>query len=362
MTKSTGIYPSDRVWEKNGNAPPRRGVLIGGAAARAKHLDYAGLFVTQVGGSMLALWWLFTQPTGWVEWSAFVIGYLVINFGLSVGFHRYFTHRAFETSQRMRYFIGICGQMACQGSVKKWAADHRRHHAFADDIGDLHSPQLDGHGRPMNKWKGFAISHFGWLFDNAHTDMTIYGKGLVGDPAVEFCHRTRWFWVAVSMVGFPAAWGYIFGGVDAIIGTVLIGGFLRTFIFLNGVMGTNSLAHMFGYQRFKDVGGATNNWFVNLIVLGDGWHNNHHRHPRSASNTIAWWEWDLNGKTIFAMERLGLVWNVQRRKVTDAVPVLGDHGDGQSVTPSVAEPHELGGAPVMFSNEKNHAKTAPAVV
>lgn len=335
--KTTGIYPSDRAWERAGKPAPKPGVLIGGKPARAKQIEYAILGALQVGGGMAGLWWALTQPTGWVVWSAFIAGYLIINFGLSVGFHRYFTHKAFETSSFMRYFIGITGQMSCQGSVKKWAADHRRHHAFSDQPGDLHSPVVDGHGRPMKGVKGILISHMGWLWDNAHTDIPVYGKGLVGDPAVEFCHRTRWLWVAVSLVIFPAAWAMAFGGVEDVVGTVLIGGFLRTFIFLNGVMGTNSLAHSMGYQRFKDVGEATNNWFIAILTLGDGWHNNHHAQPRAASNQIGWWELDFNGWTIYGMEKLGLVWNVQRRSDRPR----------QAPESAMPEPHEMTGKSAM---------------
>jgi len=328
---TTGIYPSDRAWERSGKGAPRAGVLIGGRPARAKQIEYALLGLLQVGGGMAGIWWAITQPTGWVVWSSFIIGYLIINFGLSVGFHRYFTHKAFDTSHAMRLILGITGQMSCQGSVKKWAPDHRRHHAFADQPGDLHSPLIDGHGRPMGGVKGLLISHMGWLWDNAHTDLPVYGKGLLGDPIVEFCDRTRWLWVAVSLVLFPAAWAIIFGGVDDIVGCILIAGFLRTFIFLNGVMGTNSVAHAFGYQRYKDVGAATNNWLIALLTLGDGWHNNHHAQPRAASNQIGWWELDFNGWTIFAMEKLGLVWNVQQR---------GARPRGGGAVADIAEPHD----------------------
>lgn len=332
-TKTTGLYPLDRSWEHAGKGRPHRGVLIGGPEARTKQIEYSVLAVLQVGGSLAALWWLFTRTTGWIEWSAFIVGYLIINFGLSCGFHRYFTHKSYETSQAMRYIIGICGQMACQGSVKKWAADHRRHHSFSDDLGDIHSPYIDGHGRAMGPVKGLLISHLGWLWDNAHTDINLYGKGLVGDPAVEFCHRTRWFWVGFSLIGFPALWALAFGGPEHVVGTILVGGYLRTFIFLNGVMGTNSIAHYFGYRRYHDVGKATNNWFIALLTLGDGWHNNHHAQPRAASNTVVWWELDFNGWTIDALAKLGLVWNVQPRDKKRAV--------------GHPEPHELQGASVI---------------
>ncbi|MEM8918369.1 MAG: acyl-CoA desaturase [Pseudomonadota bacterium] len=291
---------------------PQHGVIIGGPAARAKKLEYGILLASMVIGSLGALYWTLTQSTGWVEWSAFLSGYVIINMGVGIGYHRFYTHRSFETSRPMRYAIAIMAQLACQASVLKWAADHRRHHAFADRVGDLHSPHVDGFGKPMKGFKGFAIAHFGWLFDNTTSDMNVYGKGLIDDDAVLFAHRTRWFWVAVSMVGIPVVWALTFGTVENIIGTILIGGFFRTFFFLNLVMGVNSIGHMFGSQRFETGDKGRNLWWLALLTFGDGWHNNHHRHPRSAYAGIMWWEIDINGYIISLWEKMGLVWNVQR--------------------------------------------------
>ncbi|MEO9470193.1 acyl-CoA desaturase [Parasphingorhabdus sp.] len=290
---------------------PQHGVIIGGPAARAKKMEYGILLASMVLGSLGALYWTLTQATGWVEWSAFLSGYVIINMGVGIGYHRFYTHRAFETSKPMRYAIAIMAQLACQASVLKWAADHRRHHAFADKVGDLHSPHVDGFGKPMKGFKGFAIAHFGWLFDDTTSDMNVYGKGLIDDDAVMFAHRTRWLWVLVSMIGIPVIWALSFGTVENIIGTVLIGGFFRTFFFLNLVMGVNSIGHMFGTQRFKTGDRGRNNWWLALLTFGDGWHNNHHRHPRSAYAGMMWWEIDVNGYIISLWEKMGLVWNVQ---------------------------------------------------
>jgi len=303
------IQPDQYVPEEN---HPQHGVIIGGPAARAKRIEYGILLSSMTLGSIAALWWTLTHATGWVEWSAFLFGYVLINMGVGIGYHRFYTHRAFETSRPMRYAIAIMAQLACQASVLKWAADHRRHHAFADRVGDLHSPHIDGHGKPMKGFYGFAISHFGWLFDNTTSDLNVYGKGLIDDEAVMFAHRTRWLWVVVSMIGIPVAWALAFGGPEHIIGTILIGGFFRTFFFLNFVMGVNSIGHIFGSERFEGHHQAKNNWFMAWMTFGDGWHNNHHQHPRSARAGIAWWEVDVNARIIEIWEKMGLVWNVQK--------------------------------------------------
>ena len=291
---------------------PQHGVIIGGPAARAKRIEYGILLSSMVLGSLGALYWTIFHSTGWVEWSAFLFGFALINMGVGIGYHRYFTHRAFEAGPKMRLAIGIMAQMACQASVLKWAADHRRHHAFSDGVGDVHSPYVDGHGRKMGKLKGLGIAHFGWLFDNTTSDMRVYGKGLIDDPQVLWCHKHRWSIAIFSSIIFPALWALAFGGPEYIIGTILIGGFFRNFFFLNFVMGVNSIGHVFGSQRFKTKDGSRNNWFMDWMTFGDGWHNNHPQHPRAASSQVAWWEFDLNGQIIYLWEKMGLVWNVQR--------------------------------------------------
>ena len=312
--KSTALYPADREWDRAGKGSPHVGVLVGGPAARAQHIEYTIVFHLMQGlGSLLAGYWLFTHPTGWVEWSAFITGYLMINFGVGVGYHRYFTHRSFETSRWMQTILAITGQMAAMGSVINWVADHRRHHAFANVPGDPYGPTIDGYGRPQQGFKAFWMCHLGWLHDNTHSDLTIYAKGITDDPLLQFCHRNRYVLALVSMFVIPGVWGLVFGGPSHVIGTILIGGCLRCFIFSNGVAFNNSIAHRFGYRIFDERSGATNNWFSALLTLGDGWHNAHHAGPRIASNKVKWWEFDFNGSTIHAMEWLGLVWNVQRR-------------------------------------------------
>ena len=113
-------------------------------------------------------------------------------------------------------------------------------------------------------------------------------------------------------VEIPLIWALVFGGPEHIIGTILIGGLFRNFFFLNFVMGVNSIGHVFGSQRFPGKDSSRNNWFMAWMTFGDGWHNNHHQHPRSAYAGMMWWEVDVNGYIISLWEKMGLVWNVQR--------------------------------------------------
>ncbi len=290
-----------------------QGVLFGGPLAREKIHEYAILATTKWSGTVIAIWWLVTQPTSWVEWSCFIFSYITGIMGVVIGYHRFFTHRCFDASKKMQYFIGILAQLAAQGSVLRWASDHRRHHAKTEKPGDTHSPYFDSWGKPMPKWRGMLNAHFGWCLDDTATDMAIYGRGLVDDPVVMWCHRTKWFWYFVSVICIPALWGWVFGhGSSVIIGTVLIGGFLRINLVLHAVLAVNSVGHRYGYQRYKGRDMARNNWVLAILTLGDGWHNNHHEHPRSAFAGEAWWELDFCGSIILIWEKMGLVWNVKR--------------------------------------------------
>ena len=310
----------DAIADGKANSKLIPGLIYGGPESRAKVREFTTLASTKWTGTFLAIGWLFMQPTSWVEWSCFFVTYILGIMGVVIGYHRYFTHRAFETSKPMQYFIAILTQTAAQGSALRWASDHRRHHAKTERPGDTHSPYFDSYGNPMPKWKGLLNAHFGWCLDDTTTDLNVYGKGLTDDPMVQWADRTKWFWYIFSIIIFPALWGWAFGGtIQTIIGTVLIGGFLRINLVLHCVLAVNSFGHTYGYETYSDgVSRAKNNWILAILTLGDGWHNNHHEHPRSAFAGEKWWEIDFCGGVIRVWEMLGLVWNVQRPHTADA--------------------------------------------
>jgi stearoyl-CoA desaturase (delta-9 desaturase) len=332
---ATNFAEIDEVenWMDPDTVAPRRarlGLIVGGPEARAKRREYAFYAITKNGGFLVAIWWILTQSSGWVEWSAFALFYLLNILSMSLAYHRYFTHRAFETSLPMRYALGILAQFGVYGSLLRWTADHRRHHAMSDRPGDIHSPYVDPHGTPLAKWKGLSHAHLGWVFDNTTTDLAVYGRGLVHDPVMIFCHRTRYFWYAVSALALPALWGWALGGTGAILGTILIAGFFRIQLALHAIAAVNSFGHRFGRERFSGNHSAKNNWFIALITLGEGWHNNHHEHPRAAGTGFVWYEIDPTGWLIRLMEKMGLVWNVRAapRYVRDAEGRWTDAGAG----------------------------------
>jgi stearoyl-CoA desaturase (delta-9 desaturase) len=183
---------------------------------------------------------------------------------------------------------------------------------YTDEVGDPHSPYLDGKGNPFtSKLRSWAYSNNGWLFDDTMTDNTVYAKDMLADPMVMFFTRTRWFWYFLSMVGIPAIWGFAFGGLHAMVGTILFAGFFRAYLVVMATATVNSVCHKIGYRRFDDTKDlSTNQLLMTLITFGEGLHNNHHRFPRDAYLSHAWYECDLNGLIILGMEKLGLVTDV----------------------------------------------------
>lgn len=297
---------------------PLFGVRFGGPEAKAKNAEVGFYIVTKQGGALVALWWIATQPTGWVEWSGFLAFYVMGLLGTDLSFHRYFSHSGFKTSRIMRWALGILMQLASIGSLRTFVADHRRHHACTDQPGDPHSPYFDGHGRPLSGWKGLRHAHYGWALDEAITDLDIYGKGLREDPVISFCHDTRVLWYIVSALVLPALWACAFGGPEHILGMILIAGFLRMAATLHGFALINSLGHYKGSKPFETGDESRNNWLVAIIALGEGWHNNHHAQPRVAFHGHSWRQPDPTGWVILLLERFGLIWDVQRPKESAA--------------------------------------------
>ena len=293
-------------------AKPLLGIQFNTAESRNKIREHLFYLVAKNGGALTAIYWIATQPTGWVEWTAFAAFYVMNILSMSIGYHRFFTHRAFETSMPMRYAIAILAQLGIFGSLRRWVAEHRRHHALSDRSGDIHSPYFDGHGEPSKGILGWKHAHLGWAFTNSMTDPAVYGKGLGEDPAILFVDKHRFIIFLSSVIFLPAIWGYAFGGIEAVIGTVLIAGFLRAVIALHAIACVNSFGHIYGSQRYKSgTDQARNNWLIALFTLGEGWHNNHHAHPRAANAGLAWYEIDMTSWIIRLLERMGLVWNVR---------------------------------------------------
>jgi stearoyl-CoA desaturase (Delta-9 desaturase) len=236
--------------------------------------------------------------------------YLVTAVGITVGFHRLLTHRAFASYPWVERTFAVLGSLSVQGSVMDWVADHRKHHAHTDVEGDPHSPHV-GHGSGL---AGLWHAHVGWLMETqGQADWKRYAADLYEDPAMRRIGR-QFPAIALLSLLIPtvAGWalhGFTLGG--ALQGLVW-GGLVRIFFVHHVTWSVNSVCHFFGRRRFDIDDHSTNVGWLAVLSLGESWHHNHHAFPRSAYHGLRWWEIDLSGLIIAGMQRLGLAWNVVR--------------------------------------------------
>jgi stearoyl-CoA desaturase (delta-9 desaturase) len=252
----------------------------------------------------------------WIDVVLLVGFYVVCAFGTTIGFHRYFTHRGFETRAPVKAVLAILGCMTMQGPVTQWVTDHRKHHALSDRPGDPHSPHV-GHGDgPLGFVKGFLHAHIGWMLSNLGLEQgREYGRDLYEDRLVRTIDRMYAVWVVLTF-GLPFAIAYAVGGTfEAGIEGLVWGGLLRIFLYQHATFSVNSICHMFGRKDFRSRDEARNNWIVALLVFGEGWHNNHHAFPSSARHGLRKHQFDVSWWVIRGLEKLRLVWDV---KVPDA--------------------------------------------
>jgi stearoyl-CoA desaturase (delta-9 desaturase) len=258
-------------------------------------------------------WQVWAELLHWRDIVVFAILYLVTGLGVTVGFHRLFTHRSFATKPWMRGVFAAAGSMAIEGPVISWVADHRKHHAFADQPGDPHSPHVDHGVGWRGALRGLAHAHMGWLF--IHTQRGArkrYAPDLVADPVVSWVDRTFVVWV-LSGLGAAFGLGWLIGGtLTAALTGLLWGGAVRILVLHHVTFSINSLCHFFGRKRFDTGDESRNLAWLSFLSLGEAWHNNHHAFPTSAAHGLRWWELDLSSLVIRSLERVGLAWDVVR--------------------------------------------------
>jgi stearoyl-CoA desaturase (delta-9 desaturase) len=264
---------------------------------------------------LLALvgWQLWNRELYWRDIAIFLIMYVPIGLGVTVGFHRLLTHRSFKTSPWMRGLFAIVGTMAIEGPLISWVADHRKHHAYSDRPGDPHSPHVDHGGGFSGALRGLAHAHVGWLFNHTQRGARErFAPDLVADPVIAFVDRTFVLWSLVGLV-IPFGLGVLIGGtVAAGLEGMLWGGAVRIFVLHHVTYSINSLCHFFGRRRFATGDHSRNLLWLAPFSFGEAWHNNHHAFPTSAIHGLGSGEIDFSGILISVLERAGLVWDVRR--------------------------------------------------
>jgi stearoyl-CoA desaturase (Delta-9 desaturase) len=241
--------------------------------------------------------------------------YVVTGLGVTVGFHRLLTHRSFAVPKPLEYTFAILGSMAVQGPVMSWVADHRKHHAHADEEGDPHSPHV-GHGDGIGGvLRGLWHAHTGWLFSTqGRASARQYAKDLYEDRGMRAINRRFPYLVLLSLL-IPALAGWAITGtlMGALTG-YLWGGLVRIFLVHHITWSVNSVCHFLGTRRFETEDHSTNVAWLSLPSFGESWHHNHHAFPRSASHGLRRWEalLDPSALLIAGLEKVGLARNVVR--------------------------------------------------
>lgn len=247
----------------------------------------------------------------WLDVALFAAFYMMTGFGITVGYHRLFTHKSFEAVPWLRATLGIAGCMAVQGPVVNWVADHRKHHRFSDHEGDPHSPNLlDDHGL-FGTLGGLWHAHVGWLFADGRSDAQRYAPDLLKDPVIRRIDGLYGLWLVASFV-LPGLVAYaLTGSLAAGVSGFLFAGMARIFLLHHVTWSVNSICHTFGTRSFKTKDRSRNHPLVGWLGLGEGWHNNHHAFPASARHGLEQGQFDLSWELIRLFQRLGWVRQVR---------------------------------------------------
>jgi stearoyl-CoA desaturase (delta-9 desaturase) len=259
--------------------------------------------------AMGVLWDVAFHP---IDLVLLLVLYALCGLGITVGWHRYFSHRGFETTGPVKALLAILGSMAMQGPLTQWVTDHRKHHALSDKEGDPHSPHAGREPGPIGAVIGLLHAHVGWLFSTKGMERgPAYAKDLYADQLVRWIDRLYLLWVALTL-GIPFSVGYAFGGVSLGLEAMVWAGFVRVFLFQHATFAVNSVCHAFGQQAYVTRDESRNVWLLALPVFGESWHNNHHAFPSSARHGLDPGQIDVSWWTIRALEKLGLAWDLKR--------------------------------------------------
>jgi stearoyl-CoA desaturase (delta-9 desaturase) len=250
------------------------------------NIPFWGIHIAAVVGAILVGW-------SWGAFAWLAASYAVRMFAITAGYHRYFAHRTFKTGRAFQLVLAVTAMSTAQRGVLWWASQHRTHHRFSDQPGDVHSPRLGG----------FWWSHVGWLLAGRHAETH-------WDRIKDFAKYPELRWLNRHDVLIAVAWGfvlYLLGGTTALVW----GHFVPLVLVWHVTFLVNSLAHVLGSQRYTTSDDSRNNAVIALLTFGEGWHNNHHHYQRSARQGFYWWEVDVTFYVLKLLEAMRIVSGVQ---------------------------------------------------
>jgi len=244
---------------------------------------------------------------GWLGWSDVVISvgmYYATLLGITVGFHRLFTHKSYKPNRGVKIGIAVAGSMAIQGPLVRWVADHRKHHKFSDRDGDPHSPWKYGTSIGALT-KGLLHAHMGWLFDEEQTNQRKYAPDLLKDPDLVRISKNFWAFVLLSMLLPAALGGLITWSWQGALTAFFWGSLVRVGLLHHVTWSINSICHAIGNRPFVSRDKSANVWWLAIPSGGESWHNLHHADPTCARHGVLRGQVDMSARLIWVFEKLG---------------------------------------------------------
>lgn len=254
----------------------------------------------------LACLLVFWAGFSWVALAVCLGLYVLRMFAITGGYHRYFSHRSYETSRVFQFILGFLGASSAQKGPIWWASHHRHHHRHSDTPEDVHSPVISG----------IYYAHVGWVLSKQFLETKVdLVKDLMSFPEIRWIDRFNVIppvLLAVS-VYFLGVWlEFAYPSLNTNGFQMLVWGFfVSTVLLYHGTFCINSFTHLIGKRRFKTSDDSRNHWLLALITLGEGWHNNHHRYPGSERQGFYWWEIDITHYILKVLSWFGIVWDLR---------------------------------------------------
>ncbi|MGB7051218.1 MAG: acyl-CoA desaturase [Acidimicrobiales bacterium] len=247
---------------------------------------------------------------GWFDLGLGVTLYVVTGLGISLGFHRLFTHRSFRARRGLRIALAVAGSLAWEGSVVSWVSHHRRHHLYADRPGDPHSPWNTDPGA-FQHLRGLFHAHVGWLFSAPESSPARWSRDLLADPDVVTISRLVPLWMVVSLaVPFGLGWAVTRTLAGAFLALIWAGA-VRIALLHHVTWSVNSLGHMFGKRPYRTGDHSGNVSWLSIVSFGDSWHNSHHAFPALARHGCDRGQLDPSAEVLRVFEGLGWAWHVR---------------------------------------------------
>ncbi|GAA3721473.1 acyl-CoA desaturase [Streptomyces tremellae] len=264
-------------------------------------------FVALVAAVPLAWRW---GGISWLDLGLMVVMYYIGCHGITIGFHRYFTHGAFKAKRPLRIVLAVMGSMAVEGPLVRWVADHRKHHRFSDAEGDPHSPWRFGETLPA-LMKGLWWAHIGWLFDEEQTPQQKYAPDLLKDSAVRAVSKQFALWTVVSLLVPPLVGGLATWSWTGAFTAFFWGSLVRVALLHHVTWSINSICHAVGKRPFTSRDRSGNVWWLAVLSCGESWHNLHHADPTCARHGVLRGQLDSSARLIRWFERFGWAHDVR---------------------------------------------------